>query len=205
MNIYGKLSDIQAELKAPKDKYNSFGKYSYRSAEGILEAVKPICKKHGCVLTLEDEIKQVGERYYVEAKARLTDIEDGSLVIVTASAREDADKKGMDGSQITGACSSYARKYALNGLFNIDDTKDADTDEFHKQTTPPPAPKTIDLPIGVAEAQNLEKLIRNAQGEAPYEERLSMCLKKVGVNDISDLKQSQYNFLVQILMKGQKK
>ena len=124
-----KLLDIQVELKAPKSQFNSFGKYNYRSAEDILEAVKPLCKKHDATLTITDEIIMVGERYYVKATARL--ISDDGEVSTTAYAREDENKKGMDGSQITGAASSYARKYALNGLFCIDDTKDADTDE-HK-------------------------------------------------------------------------
>ena len=122
------LIEIQKELKAPKGQYNSFGKYKYRSAEDILEAVKPLLHKHECQLTLSDEIVLIGERYYVKAIAT---IECGEKRVYTSAyAREDLDKKGMDGSQITGTASSYARKYALNGLFLIDDTKDADTDEY---------------------------------------------------------------------------
>ena len=132
-----KLSAIQNELKAPKGQYNNFGKYKYRSCEDILEALKPICKKHKTVLKLSDELKQIGERYYVEATAILFDLESENKIETTASAREEETKKGMDGSQITGTASSYARKYALNGLFNIDDTKDADTDEYQKQTNKP--------------------------------------------------------------------
>ena len=120
------LIEIQKELKAPKGQYNSFGKYKYRSAEDILEAVKPICHKHGCLLTLSDTLENVGERYYVKATATITN-ESGDVRFVTAYAREEEEKKGMDSSQITGTASSYARKYALNGLFCIDDTKDADT------------------------------------------------------------------------------
>lgn len=127
------LLQIQSELKAPKGQYNSFGKYKYRSCEDILEAVKPLCVKHGVILTLSDEMVQVGERYYIKATARLQK-EGCSDVSVTAYAREALDKKGMDDSQITGTASSYARKYALNGLFCIDDTKDADTDEYIKKT-----------------------------------------------------------------------
>lgn len=127
------LLQIQSELKAPKGQYNSFGKYKYRSCEDILEAVKPLCVKYGVILTLSDEIVQVGERYYIKATARLQK-EGCSDVSVTAYAREALDKKGMDDSQITGTASSYARKYALNGLFCIDDTKDADTDEYVKKT-----------------------------------------------------------------------
>lgn len=126
------LMKIQQELKAPKGQYNSFGKYSYRSAEDILEAVKPLLAKHSAQLTLSDEIIAVGNRIYVQAVARISVGEDS--VISKAFAREPDEKKGMDASQITGTASSYARKYALNGLFLIDDTKDADTDEFRNQT-----------------------------------------------------------------------
>lgn len=120
------LIKIQSELKAPKNQFNSFGKYKYRNAEDILEAVKPHLKENNCYLTLSDSIKEVGDRIYVEAVATIFNSE-GQDVTVTASAREAATKKGMDESQITGAASSYARKYAMNGLFAIDDTKDADT------------------------------------------------------------------------------
>lgn len=127
MNIFEKLSSIQAELKAPKNQKNTFGGYNYRSCEDILEAVKPICKKHNTALILADEIVLIGARYYVKATATLYDTEKADGVIsATAYAREEEAKKGMDGSQVTGASSSYARKYALNGLFNIDDTKDSD-------------------------------------------------------------------------------
>ena len=125
----------QAELKAPKNQYNSFGKYNYRSCEDILEAAKPINKKHGLVLLLTDKPVCIGQRYYIEATARLYDIESEQFIEATASAREADTKKGMDDSQVTGTASSYARKYALNGLYNIDDTKDADTDSYKKQTT----------------------------------------------------------------------
>ena len=124
----------QAELKAPKNQYNSFGKYNYRSCEDILEAAKPINKKHGLVLLLTDKPVCIGQRYYIEATARLYDIESEQFIEATASARESETKKGMDESQVTGTASSYARKYALNGLYNIDDTKDADTDAYKKQT-----------------------------------------------------------------------
>ena len=125
----------QAELKAPKNQYNSFGKYNYRSCEDILEAAKPINKKHGLVLLLTDKPVCIGQRYYIEATARLYDIESEQFIESTASAREADTKKGMDDSQVTGTASSYARKYALNGLYNIDDTKDADTDAYKKQIT----------------------------------------------------------------------
>ena len=134
MNIYEKLLNIQTELKAPKSQYNSFGKYKYRSCEDILEAVKPICAKNKATLVLSDSLENIGDRYYIKATAILIDVESGENLENTAYAREEQEKKGMDGSQITGTASSYARKYALNGLFNIDDTKDADTDEYTKQS-----------------------------------------------------------------------
>ena len=130
-----KLIEIQRELKVPKNNFNSFGKYKYRSAEDILEEVKPVCHKYGAVFVLTDDIVQVGERYYIKATARLYDDEKGILIETTAFAREALDKKGMDDSQITGTASSYARKYALNGLFCIDDTKDADTEENATERT----------------------------------------------------------------------
>lgn len=133
MSVYEKLSKVQSELKAPKGQYNSFGKYKYRSCEDILEAVKPLNAKHGVVLTVGDEVVEISNRFYVKATAVFVDIESGEKVINTALAREDDSKKGMDGSQITGTASSYARKYCLNGLFCIDDTKDADTDEYRHQ------------------------------------------------------------------------
>ncbi len=130
-SIFVTLQSIQQSLVAPKGQYNSFGKYSYRSAEDILEALKPILQEHDAVLILQDGIVQIGDRYYVEATATLYAV--GETIGTTAYAREDDSKKGMDGSQVTGAASSYARKYALNGLFMIDDNKDPDTDEYHNQ------------------------------------------------------------------------
>lgn len=134
MNIYEKLSAVQQELKAPKDKKNTFAGYNYRSAEGILEAVKPVLKKYGLTLILSDDIEVKGDRYYVRATAWVLDPDDKADFKVTAYAREAVDKKGLDVSQVTGTASSYARKYALNGLFLIDDTADPDSDEYQKQT-----------------------------------------------------------------------
>lgn len=126
-NLYSRLLAVQMELKAPKNQFNGFGKYSYRSCEDILEAVKPLCEKQGLVLMLSDSLEYISGRFYIKAMAILTDTETGKQTSASAFAREDETKKGMDGSQITGSASSYARKYALNGLFCIDDTKDADT------------------------------------------------------------------------------
>lgn len=161
-NIYEKLLNIQIELKAPKGQYNSFGGYKYRSCENILEAVKPLCNKYKCLLVLSDEMIILGDnnptllnyeeydkiakkvlnkqkivatqRYYIKATATLCDLESVSVISNTAYAREEEEKKGMDGSQITGTSSSYARKYALNGLFAIDDNKDSDDTNKPKST-----------------------------------------------------------------------
>lgn len=129
------LAKIQRELKVPKSQFNSFGKYNYRSCEDIMEAVKPVLDKHGCTLVVSDEMKAVGERIYVCATATLSNGEKSHTV--TAYAREAETKKGMDESQITGAASSYARKYALAGLFLLDDQKDADATNKHDKTEKP--------------------------------------------------------------------
>ncbi|TDT63393.1 ERF family protein [Fonticella tunisiensis] len=126
MSVNQKLLDIQQELKAPKNQFNSFGNYHYRSCEDILEGLKPLLKKNKATLIITDELVLIGQRYYIKATARLIDAETGDFIETTAYAREEEQKKGMDGSQITGASSSYARKYALNGLFAIDDTNDSD-------------------------------------------------------------------------------
>lgn len=129
MNIYEKLNKIQTELKAPKNQFNKFGNYNYRSLEDITEGVKSLLKETGTVLLLNDEVVYIEGRFYVKATATLTDAE-GSISN-TAYAREEENKKGMDASQLTGSTSSYARKYALNGLFAIDDTKDSDATNTH--------------------------------------------------------------------------
>ena len=132
--LYEKLGGVQAALKAPKGQRNTFANYNYRSAEDILEAVKPLLAKEHLVLVLSDSIEQEGERCYVKATARLIDTETGEFVENSALAREPLTKRGMDEPQVTGTCSSYARKYAMNGLFAIDDAKDPDTDEYQKQS-----------------------------------------------------------------------
>ncbi len=131
-NILKLIANVQAELKAPKSQYNSFGRYNYRSAEDILEAVKPLLFKHGLTQTISDEVVETNTRHYI--KSTVTVYLGDQSVSVSAFAREPESKKGMDESQITGTASSYARKYALNGMWCIDDTKDADTDEFRQQT-----------------------------------------------------------------------
>ena len=133
--IYAALMAVQAELKAPKGQHNSFGKYDYRSAEDIIEAVKPLLKENGLFLNMSDDIVLIGDRYYVKATVKVVDVVTGESVQTSALAREAAQKKGMDESQVTGTASSYARKYALNGLFAIDDNRDADTNEYARQTS----------------------------------------------------------------------
>lgn len=162
------LAQIQSELKAPKGQYNKFGGFKYRSCEDILEAVKPLLTERGLVLLITDDIVQIGERYYVRATATIYDSE-GSYISNSALAREDANKGKMDGSQMTGSASSYARKYALNGLFAIDDTKDADTDEYTKaqeangkkptaKATAQPA-FTDEIRTALAKAQTVQELV----------------------------------------------
>ena len=138
------IISIQNELKAPKGQFNSFGRYKYRSCEDILEAVKPLLHKYSCSLNISDEVVMVGDRFYVKSTATLRKDTGEVISSSVAYAREDESKKGMDGAQVTGAASSYARKYALNGLFCIDDTKDADTDEYTKNTKPEKEPAEKD-------------------------------------------------------------
>ena len=157
-----KLMNIQQELKAPKGQYNSFGKYSYRSCEDILEAVKPLLKKEKVVLTISDELQYIGNRYYIKATATLIDTESEATISNSAYAREEETKKGMDGSQITGASSSYARKYALNGLFGIDDNKDSDTTNIQskeEKEDKKASPKQIELIQKYYQGENLIKLL----------------------------------------------
>lgn len=140
-----KVSLLITELKAPKSQRNNFGKYNYRSAEDILEAVKPLANNYGLVPKLSDEPVMIGDWHYIKATASIKDVKTGEVEIATAYAREPLAKKGMDESQITGTASSYARKYAMNGLYQIDDTKDADSDEYTeqvKQATPKPITKS---------------------------------------------------------------
>lgn len=147
MGIYEKLVAIQQELKAPKNQRNTFGNYNYRSCEDILEAAKPLCAKYKTALVLVDDIKEIGGRFYVVAQAQLHDCESEAAVAASAFAREPETKKGSDESQITGAASSYARKYALNGLFCIDDTKDADSNESKQQEQKAKSGKSAEKPV----------------------------------------------------------
>lgn len=191
--IQEKLLKIQMELKAPKGQYNSFGKYKYRSCEDILEAVKPVLNKNGCTLHISDDVVNVGDKNYIKATATLIDIESGDTLTNTAFARESTEKKGMDDSQITGTASSYARKYCLNGLFLIDDTKDADTDEYHKVTS--------DEKITKIQLESLKNMIKN-NADILGEEAL---LKKYKVKDLSELKITALNEIVKYVNEEKKR
>lgn len=165
-NIQEVLVHLQSNLNAPKNLRNSFGNYNYRSAESILEALKPLLKETEAVLTLSDDIEYIGDRYYIKATAKLEWGTDSRSV--TAYAREEESKKGMDTSQITGSTSSYSRKYALNGLFLIDDTKDADTDEFINQNrgqdkTVVKADKTLPW-LNKSDTENYSKVVEALKG-----------------------------------------
>ena len=167
MTINEKLMHIQTQIKAPKNLYNSFGKYKYRNAEGICEAVKPYLAEEGVSLVLKDDVVEVGGRVYIKATAILSDIETGSCLSTSAYARESEEKKGMDDSQITGTASSYARKYALNGLFLLDDTKDADSDEYKKEND-----EKAQMKKDEAEA---EKIAKQKIGEVKIKALVSRC------------------------------
>lgn len=184
MSIYDKLLKVQLELKAPKNRPNSFGKYMYRSAEDILTAVKPLLGAQGLTLYLTDEIAVFADRVYVRARAVIHDGEE--TITNTAYAREDAEKKGMDGAQVTGTASSYARKYALNGLFLIDDTKDADTDEYAVITGK-------GKKISKSQAAALSNMLNDMQKE--------YILNSYGLNNFEEMTSDQYTTVIDMLKK----
>lgn len=177
---------IQSELKAPKNQFNRFGNYNYRSCEDILEAVKPLLAKNECSLTISDDIVEVGGRIYVKATAKIVN-KDGNEVANSAFAREAEEKKGMDVSQITGSASSYARKYALNGLFCIDDTRDADATNTHGKEEKKMVEKVASKPIDELKI----KVINEAVGEVLTEEQLKKTLAHYKVESIADLNEAQ--------------
>ena len=181
MEFIEKIVAIQSELKAPKGQYNSFGKYNYRSCEDILEGVKPLLTKHGLILTIQDSIDLIGDRFYVKATATITDGKE--QLSTSAYARESLDKKGMDASQVTGATSSYARKYALNGLLAIDDTKDADTMDNNKK----PVQQTQET---VYNWQTLKA--RATQGGISEDDLVHYVTETFKVSKPSELKQEHY-------------
>lgn len=200
MNVYEKLMNIQSELKAPKNQYNSFGKYHYRSCEDILEGLKPILAKQKATVTVTDEIMLIGDRYYVKATARLIDIEKGESIETSAYAREDATKKGMDLAQITGSTSSYARKYALNGLFAIDDTKDSDATNTHEDK-----PKNESKPAstkGISEAQIKRLFAIAKKHNIDAEDVKKGVLKYYNKTNVADLTKQEYDELISRIEKG---
>jgi hypothetical protein len=180
MELKEKLLNIQLELNVSKNHKNYFGGYNYRNCEDILEAVKPLCSKYKTTLMILDEIESINGRFYVRANVILTDIEGDGEFLVKAFAREEESKKGMDASQITGAASSYARKYALNGLFLIDDTKDADTME---NTVKPTQTKKETIPFVTNPDKEME--------EEPEITRCELCSKALTVNELKYVKEGQ--------------
>lgn len=178
MDIYKQLRSVQAELKAPKLQYNAFGKYKYRNAEDILEAVKPLCVKHGITLTVSDEVTLMGDRFYVKAEVIVVN-DSGEMVNTVGYAREEESKKGMDGSQVTGASSSYARKYALNGMFCIDDTKDSDSTNDHGKSAPV-SKSTKAAPKADGDKTTLDKAIEYMKGEKDRQKAFDTVMKHYG-------------------------
>ena len=195
MNVYEKLMTVQTKLRAPKGQYNSFGKYSYRSCEDILEALKPLLGEVGAIVNVTDEIKLIGDRYYVEATASFIDTETGERMIAKASAREAETKKGMDDSQVTGSVSSYARKYALNGLFAIDDNKDADSTNTHSKEIKPNM-----TPVGITEAQ-LKRLFAIGNKAGIKKEVVEGTVRKIFNCEAKDMTKEQYDNICERLEK----
>ena len=191
------LTDIQNELKVPKKRKNSFGGYNYRSCEDILEAVKPLLKKYNVTLTTSDTIEEIGGRVYVKATAELRNGENIGGYSITAYAREAELKKGMDDSQITGTASSYARKYALNGLFLIDDSKDADTDEYADEAENMRMIAEIgEKKIGKVRAAALEEQLKNA-GEKGV--NIPTLLSRLHLESLADMTEEQHAAIIRQL------
>ncbi|MGN0466225.1 MAG: ERF family protein [Lachnospiraceae bacterium] len=191
MTILEKLQKIQMELKAPKNLYNKFGQYYYRNAESILETFKPLEDKYKVCLILRDEIVVIADRFYVKSTAELFDMESKTVASLESSAyaREDLSKKGMDGSQITGSTSSYARKYALNGLFLLDDTKDSDTDEGRKE-----AKSREETKLTQKEIEHLRQIIeRRGFTEKTFCEKYD----NYNLSSLNDVSRNQYNWIME--------
>lgn len=186
-DVFFQLSQVQAELKAPKGQRNTFGNYNYRSAEDILEAAKPKCIEHGLVLVVSDEVVEVGGRVYVRAEATVIEQSGDGRISVYGWAREADAKKGMDASQLTGATSSYARKYALGGLFALDDTKDADSNEARQQEAGRGAPAAAENARVDAVRQKVIATLK-AKG-APADEVKMKCLEfgAAGLSEVKDV------------------
>ena len=218
MNVYEKLMTVQTKLRAPKGQYNSFGKYSYRSCEDILEALKPLLAEVGAIINITDDIKVIGDnfetmevedkktgeksvrlvgrRFYIEATAMFIDVETGDSIVARALAREDETKKGMDLAQVTGSVSSYARKYALNGLFAIDDNKDSDATNTHgKDIKPNMTPVS-----GLSEAQ-IKRLFAIGNKAGFKKNVVEATVKKMFGCEPKDMTKDQYNTVCERLEK----
>ena len=218
MNVYEKLMTVQTKLRAPKGQYNSFGKYSYRSCEDILEALKPLLAEVGAIINITDEIKVIGDnfetmevedkktgeksvrlvgrRFYIEATAMFIDVETGDSIVARALAREDEAKKGMDLAQVTGSVSSYARKYALNGLFAIDDNRDPDSTNKHgKDIKPNMTPVS-----GLSEAQ-IKRLFAIGNKAGFKKNVVEATVKKMFGCEPKDMTKDQYNTVCERLEK----
>lgn len=189
MNIYEKLLHIQQNLKAPKNQYNKFGDFHYRSCEDIQEAVKPLLAEVKAVLLVGDEIVQIGSRFYIKATAAIQDTESQEAISNTAYARENEEKPKMDAAQITGACSSYARKYALNGLFCIDDSKDPDSQGGQQDTPKQQDTRKGSGAAGRASAADLNKLCKEADRTGTS---LTQVCERYKVGSIKELSKEQY-------------
>ncbi|MGT2774973.1 ERF family protein [Streptococcus hyovaginalis] len=219
-----KLLNIQRDLKAPKGQYNNFGKFSYRNAEDIMEALKPLLVDNNTICYCKDDyIEHIGERYYLVATIVFADVETDEEITVKARAREEENKKGMDGSQITGAASSYARKYALSGLFLIDDNKDADSDEYQQQNNKNQGKKQPSKQNQAnqqqqpnnqqAQQQNQVRYIDNIQYQeiyksiqefatvkgAPFDTVASFVLSKYQIQDFHQVPVDGYNLVMEYL------
>lgn len=196
-NIYKKLLAIQSELKAPKSQYNSFGKYNYRNCEDILEALKPLLAKVKAAVVITDEIVNIVQRFYVKATVKLIDVESGETIETSAYAREPENKKGLDESQITGSTSSYARKYALNAMFSIDDTKDSDYAP-DSNSKPASAPKSNPLSRETQEEINRRIMEYAKVSKIPVSE-ITAELTKVVKKDLKTVNTSEAKMIVSYL------
>ena len=196
MGIQEKLMNIQYELKCNKSQYNSFGRYAYRSSEDILEAVKPLLYKYKATLVINDDIVLIGDRFYVKATSKITDIETGECVESTAFAREDESQKGMSSAQVTGSVSSYARKYSMNALFAIDDNKDADSTNTHDKDIKP----NMTPVSGLSEAQ-IKRLFAIGNKAGFKKDVVEATVKKMFGCEPKDMTKDQYNIVCDRLEK----
>ena len=196
MNVYEKLMTVQTKLRAPKGQYNSFGKYSYRSCEDILEALKPLLAEVGAIVNISDEVKLIGDRFYVEATAMFLDCETGDSIVAKAYAREDESKKGMDLAQVTGSVSSYARKYALNGLFAIDDNKDSDATNTHGKDIKPNM-----TPVSELSDAQIKRLFAIGNKAGFKKDVVEATVKKMFGCEPKDMTKDQYNTVCERLEK----